>query len=266
MLDLIGRIIVYALAFFTFVCAVSLFMTVLDYKKTTDKREKAQLKAEIKTIAIVLSCLIIVLTGSIMWLISYVRAEKAYEYKAVTTSVETVETLYEVHIDRVISEKDKESVYYITLSNNKMVGTVPDGLFFARDENHPLYKMTGKIYLISDKIIGFLNTPEGKKTFNGDGIRQFDEIKLELSESEYESIIGSGNNHLRMDVHILTLSTEEFHEKQHNVILYRLGCFEEVFSEKEVESFSEQFLEAANNRNCNEKFSDEVLVDFVVVH
>lgn len=207
-------------------------------------------KKERRTYFIVLACSIAVLVGSIIWMYSYYKTWNAYEYKDVTSVVESVETLHEVHIDKVISEKDRENIYYITLSNNK-IGTPEQKELVTKKENHPLYRRRGNLYVSPNR--GYYKT--------NNSMLWFDEIKLVLSESEYNSIIGVGNNHLRMNVHILSLDTEEFHGYDHNLVLYRLGCFGEKFTEKEVNELSEQFLAAANARDCKSWLSSSTLAD-----
>lgn len=246
-LGLVGGIVVTLL--------LMLIPTISAYKNTVEEKKKKQIKKDIREMVVSFLSLVIVLAGLITWHVFYNKETKNYEYKEVTSVAESVETLYEVHIDKIIAEKDVEPIYYITLSNNKI--NVPGSdTFFLKKKNHPLYRRNGICSILSDNIsLPFLSS-----------MLRFDNIELILSETECNSIVGIGNNHLRMNVHILTLDTEEFHGKGHSVVLYRLGCFGEAFSEEEVAKFSEQFLAAANARDCEGEFSDGVSADFVVIH
>ena len=160
-----------------------------------------------------------------------------------------------MHIDSVVAEKDREDIYYVTLSNNKMADLHSPGIFTQMAHptgDCPLFRMYGDDFIHSEKI--------------SKCDEKLREIKLALTQSEYESIIGSDKNHLRMNVTILSLETEDYWGRQPRTVLYRFDCFSNgTFLDQEVSEIKKEFLECINEKSPEKEDFGENYADFVIV-
>lgn len=177
-------------------------------------------------------CIIIVMVS-----LYFLHKIDAYKYTDASYEIKNMEVLYQVDVDSFEKEKGKEGVYKITL-------TLYDAPFFNVKE------FTRLTTSFSDKIT----------TSRAD----LDILHVVLSETEYEELIGSGNNLFRTHISSLYLKTEKNFLSAEKMVLYRIEPFSPAFTEKEAKELSDVFLKVANEELAIEDAYNNEIIDIVV--
>lgn len=184
---------------------------------------------------------IIVAIGFIIALVLYsVRCRKQIEYQFtnVKCAIESEEVVFDVRINSIISEKDKEDIYNITLTCVNF-----DEEVFSSD--------FGKANCLSDKIKKFYKTSSS--------------MDVILTASEYNELIGKGNNRFRTTVSYIYLLTERYFMEQHCSAVIIVDGFSDLYiSDDLIMQIKQQFLEQVNERSCKDCFTDSSFADVAI--
>lgn len=184
---------------------------------------------------------IIVAIGVIISLVLFsvqCRKQIEYQFTNVECTIDSGEVVFNVRINSIISEKDKEDIYNITLSCVNC-----DDEFFTFDY--------GKAFCLSDKIKRFYNTSSS--------------MDVILTASEYNELIGKGNNRFRTTVSYICLLTERYFMEQHCSAVILVDGFSDLsVSDDLIAQIKLQFLEQVNERNCKECFTDSNFADVAI--
>ena len=235
--NFLGAIIAIVTGLFFWMAIDNPRLTHKAYQKESDPEKKASLesdlKEEIRSGIVGGLCFLLLLVGYGI----FVRISLTHEFTEVYHTIENKEVVLEVKIDSVDSEKDREDVYHISLIDTS--------------------KTTPNAFLLSDKIKAIGRTG---------AYNTYPTLQLSLTESEYDNLIGKGNNKFRTNISILSLETETFLLlNAHGATLYRIEeFFGTGFTKEEAEKLGNDFLTHINTKDCEDCFVDGTDVDIAV--
>lgn len=184
---------------------------------------------------------IIVAIGVIISLVLFsvqCRKQIEYQFSNVECTIDSGEVVFDVRINSIVSEKDREDIYNITLSRVNY-----DDEFFSSN--------FGKVFCLSDKIKAFYKTSSS--------------MDVVLTASEYNELIGKGNNRFRTKVSYICLLTERYFMEQHCSAVILVDGFSDLsVSDDLIAQIKLQFLEQVNERNCKDCFTDSDFADVAI--
>lgn len=164
----------------------------------------------------------------------FIFKAQTYKYTDVFYEIKNTEVSYQVNIDSFEKAKGEEGTYKVTLTS----------------KSQSLRGLLKHVESFSDKATSTCS--------------DLDILHISLSESEYEELIGSGNNLFRIQLSSLSFKTEKHLFSAEKTTLYRIEPFSSPFTEEDAQELSDVFLKEINDKITLKKAYNNTMADIAV--